>query len=397
MPRYEVYATRFDSTNIVDELVPARGLSFSLPLNDHGECSFTATVEAGRSFWRASMALPFSGVLVTRDGQPVWTGMLTDERPAGPRSFGFTAREWGWFFEEKVRAGARTWTDTNDHQIARDLITEAQAVAGQDVKVEVDPTTFGAARSDRVINLWDSTTVGRELRAVGDAEGGPEWYIGAAGTLDAPRRVLVLGDRLGQSTPQAVLEYVEDTAPYDTPDAPPMVALLGDLFPGPAPLVPARRAGGNVIAQGRSRTLAGAATAVVATGSGEEAAQLRATVSAPTLLARGWPRMTVQNAYPDVTSKTVLARHARADLAAAAGIVTSYSLVTLDGDPTADWTQTPRGSSVRVILDTDVYGGDRPVGGSAGFVARTYGVTVRVPDAGDAQVEWQVGDVLEVA
>jgi hypothetical protein len=46
--RYEVYATRFDSTGIVDELVPARNLSFSFPLSDHGEASFDATVEPGK-------------------------------------------------------------------------------------------------------------------------------------------------------------------------------------------------------------------------------------------------------------------------------------------------------------------------------------------------------------
>lgn len=396
MPRYEVYATRFDSTGIVDELVPARGLSFSMPLNDHGECSFTASVEPGRSFWRPALSMPFSGVLVARDGVPWWSGILTDERPAGPRSFGFTAREWGWFFEEKVPAVPRSWADANDHAIFRDLIDDAQAIAGQNLMVETG-STIGATTSDRVVNAWDKTTVGREFRSVADAEGGPEWYFATAGTMEAPRRLLVLGDRLGHTQAQTVLEYVEDTEAYAAPDAPPTVTLLGDLFPGPAPLVPVRRGGGNVIAQGRSRSLAEAATVVVATGSGEEAAQLRSTAPATSLLAQGWPRMTSFSDYNDVVKSATLARHASADLAARAGIATGYSLVTLDGDPSADWTQTPRGSTVRVVLDTDVYGADRPVGGADGFDARCIGITVRVPDAGEAQVEWSVADVLEVS
>ena len=394
MPRYEVYATRYDSLGIVDELVPARDLTFSLPLNDHGECTFTATVEPGKSFWRAALALPFAGVLVSRDGVPVWEGLVIEERPSGPRSFQFTAREWGWFFEEKVPAVPRRWIKANDHLIFRQLISDAQAISGQNLLIELG-STLGATVSDRAVAAWDKTTVGREFRSVADAEGGPEWYIQSGGTLDAPRRQLILGDRLGQTDPQMVLEYVEDTERYQAPDAPPIVTLLGDLFPGVAPEVPTRRAGGNVIAQGRSRTLAEAATVAIATGSGEEAAQLRSTATASNLLTLGWPRMTSFSDYSDVSVKTTLNRHASADLKAVAGIATAYSLVTLDGDPTADWSQTPRGSSVRVVLDTDVYGGDRPVGGADGFTARCINTLVRVPDSGSAQIEWQVDETLE--
>jgi hypothetical protein len=173
------------------------------------------------------------------------------------------------------------------------------------------------------------------------------------------------------------------------------VALLGDLFPGPAPLVPTRRAGGNLIAQSRTRSTDNAATVAVATGSGEAKAMLRTTATASTLLAHGWPRVTRMGAYSDVSVAATLQAHALADLAASAGIPTGYALVSLDDDP--DWTQTPRGSSVQVILDTDVYGADRPVGGPNGFVSRVLNQTVRVPDAGPAQIAWSVADVLEVS
>lgn len=394
MARYDVYVTRFDATGVIEQ-VPARGLSFSLPLSDHGECSFDATVEPGRSLWRPALALPFSGVLVARDGVPWWDGIVTDERQTGGRTFSFNAREWGWFFEQKVPAVPRVWNDVNDHVIFRQLVSDAQAVSGQNVLVELG-TTLGARVSDRSVTAWDKTTVGREFRSVGEADGGPEWYFQAGGTLDAPRRQLILADRAGHATAEAVLEYVEDTEPYRAPAGPPTVALLGDLFHGNAQQVPVRRAGGNVVAQSRSRTLAEAATVVVATGSGEEAAQLRSTATASTLLSRGWPRMTETADFNDVSVKATLDRHAASELAKRAGVATGYSLVTLDGDLSADWTQTPRGSTVRVVLDTDVYGADRPVGGANGFDARCTNVVVRVPDSGSAQVEWQVSDVLEV-
>ena len=323
-------------------------------------------------------------------------GMVVDERPAGPRSFTFTAREWGWFFEEKVPAVPHAWSNVNDHVIFRDLVTDAQAISGQNVLVEVG-STLGAQTSDRVVNSWDKTTAGREFRSVGEAAGGPEWYFGTAGTLDAPKRQLILGDRLGHTSAETVLEYVEDTEDYRAPDGPPMVALLGDLFPGPAPMVPVRRAGGNVIAQGRARSLAEAATVVTAFGAGNETGQITRSATNSTLLSRGWPRMTEFTEYGDVTSTTTLQRHASADLAARSGIATGYSFVTLDDDPTADWTKTPRGSNVRVILDTDIYGGDRPVGGVDGFEARSTDITVRIPDSGPGQVEWSIADVLEVS
>lgn len=101
-----------------------------------------------------------------------------------------------------------------------------------------------------------------------------------------------------------------------------------------------------------------------------------------------------------VQQADTLLRNAQTELAKRAGIATAYSLVTLDTQEvaeSADWTLTPRGSNVRVVLDTDVYGADRPVGGANGFVARLVNTVVRVPDSGTAQVEWQVADVLEVA
>jgi hypothetical protein len=409
VPKYDVYATRWDDPHVVDELIPARDLSFSLPLSDHGEASFTATVEPSRSFWRPSVAVPMSGILIARDGVPVWEGWVTGEQQSGPRTFTFTAKEWGYFFE-KVRATPRvdnprartwwlifgavpagSWSNVNDHQIFRDIITDAQAIAGQNVLVQMGDT-LGAHVSDKTINPWDDTSVAREFRAVADAEGGPEWYFQIGGTLDNPVRQLVLGDRLGQTAAQAVLEYVEETPPPPPSGVVPTVALLGDLFPGTSPVVPTRRRGGNLIAWGRTLSVDQAATVVRATGSGDEAARIEAGAEATTLLSNGYPRLTTVSSYSDVSQIATLKDHAVADLERQAGVATGYSLVSFDGDPTADWTQTPRGSSVRVVLDTDVLGTDRPVGGPDGFELRCTNMTVRVPDDGDAQVQW---DTLE--
>lgn len=385
MPRYEVYATRWDDPHIVDELIPAKDLEFSMPLSEHGECSFTATVEPGWSSWRSSLTKDLSGVLVARDGVPVWQGWLVEDSESGPRTFSFRAIEWGYFFTASP-AVPRTWAGVDDHQIFRDLVTDAQAVSGQNIQVQMGSTT-GAASSDRKVNSWDDTTVEREFRSVADAEGGPEWYFGTTGSLSNPIRYLYLGDRLGATDTAAFLEYVEDTAPADGPGGIPTLTLLGGIYPGVGPLQVTRRAGGNVIAKARTRQ-GDSATVAVAIGSGDEAAQLRKTATS-SLLGMGWPRMTRSTAYSDVTVPATLQRHANADLAKAQGFATGYSLATLDGDP--DWVSVPRGSTVTVSLDTDIYAGPRPLE----FDTRLLGLTVRVPDTGAAQVQWDVATVQE--
>jgi len=388
LPRYEVYATRWDDPHIVDELIPAKGLEFSMPLSEHGECSFTATVEPGWSSWRSSLTKDVSGVLVTRDGQPVWSGWLVEDRESAPRSFTFRAIEWGFFFTA-VPAVPQTYSNENDCFIFRDLINQAQLVSGQDVAVETG-AALGSSTSDRTINAWDDTTVEREFRSVGDAQGGPEWYFGAAGSMDEPVRQLVLGDRLGilpDAEDLTFLEYVEDTAQVTSPGGIPTIGLLGDLFPGAAPMVPTRRAGGNVIAKARTRQ-GDSATVAVAIGSGDQLTQLRKSATSG-LLGIGWPRLTRSASYADVSVPTTLQRQANADLAKAEGFATGYSLVTLDDDP--DWVQCPRGSSVRVSLDTDIYAGPRPLE----FTTRLLNLTVRVPDTGRAQVQWDTATVQE--
>lgn len=387
MARYSVFATRWDDTRIIDE-IPATGLQFSLPLSGHGECSFSATVQSGRGLWRQSISPPLSGVLVARDGVPVWQGWITAERQSGPRTFSFQCKEWGAFFETSG-ALVQSWTQTNDHVIFRDVVAGAQSFPGQDVKVTLG-STLGKAVSDLKLNLWDNLSAAEVFTRVAQAEGGPEWYFGSAGTLEAPVRQLVLGDRLGSTDVAEVLMFVEDTTDAHGYERPPSIALLGSLFPAGTVVPAAGRRGGNVIAASRTRDTARSATFAVAVGDGQDAAQLRRTAAATTLLAGGWPRMTRWFTHNTVSRPETLQRHANADLASVAGIATGYSLVTLDGDP--EWTDIGRGSTMRVVLDTDLYG-VRPYQ----FESRLLGLTVDVPDDGAAQLTWDLAETLEAS
>jgi len=377
---YEVYACRWDDAHVVEEIIPARGLEFSLPLSDHGECSFSATVEPGRSFWRPALSVAMSGVLICRDSVPVWTGRMLDERQTGPRTFAFTFAEWGSAFED-VPAVPYTYTRDNDHAIFRDLISRAQAIPGQDVGIILG-STLGATASDLTINPWDTTTVEEEFRRLGESANGPEWYVAATGTLANPTRTLVLGDRLGSTEPGPVLEYVEATEGWLPPPSPPPTP-LGNVFPAAQ-----NYSGGNVIAHPSRRQIPGI-TAAIAVGAGEQGAQLRKYAEADDLLTAGFPRRTKTARYSDVSIEATLQRHADADLAAGRGMTTAYTLSTLDGDP--DWTGVARGDTVRVILDTDVYATERPLI----FTSRVLDIAVGVQDVGPAVINWLVAEVRD--
>lgn len=390
MTSYAVYATRWDDPGIIEQ-IPARGLSFTMPISDHGECAFTATVEPGLSTWRAAVAPPLSGILVARDAQPIWAGWMDrPERQTGPRTFTFQAREWGAFFD-RCPAKAGEWFARNDHELFLEQVAYVQGIAGQDVQVQT-VATLGASYSDRVVSPHDRKHAGAVMQEIGNAAGGPEWYFGVAGSLAAPVRQLVLADRLGTVDPAAVLMYVEDTAAPTPYSAPATLELLSDLFPAGTTVPRVSRRGGNAVAALRERDPSGSATVVIGVGDGVDAAQvLSDSTEADRLLANGWPRMTQWVSHSGVRETSTINRHALADLRAVAGVSTRYNLVTLDGDP--DWTQVPRGSSVRVILDTDVYALPRPWT----FETRVQSIRVDVPDDGDqAQIQWDLREVLEV-
>lgn len=358
-PFYEVFATRWDDPHVIDR-IPARGLQFSMPLSDHGECTFSATVGTTRmtSAWRASVSPPVSGIIVTRDGVPMWQGWIASETEPSEGTFSFTCKEWGARFET-FAAVVQSWTQVNDHVMFRDVVTGAQGIANQNVQVTVG-SSLGASKSDRTLHGWDNLSAAEVFTRIAEAEGGPEWYFGSSGTLDNPVRSLVLGDRLGDKTPADVLTYVKGGR------------------------------GGNVIAVSRTRDTARSATVAIAVGDGQDAAQIRRTASATNLLAAGWPRMVRWFQHSDVSRGDTLQRHANADLASCVGIATGYSLTTLDGDP--DWTDIGRGSTMRVVLDTDVYGGARPLV----FESRLLNLTVDVPDdGGAAQLTWDLAETLE--
>jgi hypothetical protein len=310
---------------------------------------------------------------------------MLGERQSGARTYDFTFAEWGSFFET-CPAVPFTLTNTNDHVLQRRLISDAQAVAGQDVGIILG-STLGATVSDLTIDAWGTTTVEEEFRRLGEHAGGPEWAVITTGTLENPTRTLIQGNPLGSTTPVAVLEFVEETEAYVAPEAPPTLTLLGSLFPGAQPYaVIGGRRGGNIISH-PARQQSPGITVAIAVGAGDQLAQIRKSAPATALLNAGYPRKTKTATYTDVSIEATLQRHADADLASGSGMTTVYTLTTFEDDP--DWTQVARGDTVRVELDTDVFASERPLV----FTSRVLDLAVHVPDDGKVQCNWTLADV----
>jgi len=387
VPEYEVFATRWDSAAVIEEVIPARSLDFTWPLSEHGDAAFSATVEPGRSWWRAALSCAMSGILICKNGVPQWQGRMLGETQSGPRTFDFRFAEWLSAFED-VPAVPLTVTNMNDHALQRRLISDAQAIAGQDYGITLG-STLGASVSDLTIAAWDSLTVEEAFQRLAQAKNGPEWYLASTGTFENPTRTLVQGDRLGSTSAVAVLEFVEDTELYVPPEGPPTVTLMGSLFPGDQrPIVNGQRRGGNVIAF-PARQQAPGITVATAVGAGDQLAQLRRTATAAALLTAGFPRRTKVSQYTDVTIPATLQRHADGDLAAASGMTTSYAVTTFEDDP--EYTGIARGDTVRCEFDTDVWAGDRPLI----FNTRVQKISVHVPDDGRVQTQYTIADVQE--
>lgn len=366
---YTYFSTDWRTGNIREEL-PLRGVSFGLPLSGHGDLRGAYTVPRGQGSLRAAAAPVVSGLLVCRDDRPVWEGMLWADRQTGPRTFDVSASEWGSVFERAViskaflaavNSGNPLSYNTDDHTIFRDLITKAQAYAGQNYGIQVGAGA-GPTRSELNVPWWDLATIEDVFTELGNREGGPEWAFTVTGTVANPVRRLLLGTPLGRSTVAAsglLLEYVEDTGPAPAkPEGPPRVTTSDTLFPGVSDGVQVASlhgSGGNVIAvPGVDRDGGGSATEYITVGAGEEADMMTATATATDLLGFGWPRLTRKTAYKDVSRAATLQGHAAADLAASKGLTVVVRATTFGHDP--DWTQVQRGDAVRVELDTDVHG-----------------------------------------
>lgn len=232
-PQY-TYLIADTRTNTVLEEVPLDGVSFTKPLNDSG--SFRGRWHLGRG---SSALDPYRlttpckrAVYALRDGRPMWGGVIwSRDYDSTSRTVSLGAGEfWSYFDHRKVipplgsSPGLYTvaeqtvsFTNTDQNEIARQLVAEAQRHTAGDIGVELDGSLSYVDR-DRTYHGYDLADTGEALRNLAEVHDGPDMVFDVlppAGGSAAPRRVLRLGTPyLGQQGSAHVWEVGGNATGY---------------------------------------------------------------------------------------------------------------------------------------------------------------------------------------
>ncbi|MFE6868298.1 hypothetical protein ACFVFS_17250 [Kitasatospora sp. NPDC057692] len=294
-------------------------LSGTIPVPDSATARrIRETALPGRSMlhlYEEDGQLAWSGVLWTRTRQRDARGNYTCAIQAGGLESYFRAHR--LLLADLVAAGA------DQFAIVRQLITYAQAQAGGNLGVEMDPAQMSGVLRDRQYSRHDLPWIGGLVDQLASTQNGFEW------------RIQVWADSAGVRHRTLRLGYPKLTVGANDGSA--------DLVlssPGPVGAYALPEDATTMANAWQSR---GASTG---TDMGSEQVPLMSQVlTAPGDWAAGWPRLDGTSDYSTVETQSVLDEHAAADLARAARPVAVPS-VTYTGNQ-----RPPLGSYVRLRLN----------------------------------------------
>ncbi|HEX2312556.1 MAG TPA: hypothetical protein VHJ17_02415 [Thermomonospora sp.] len=314
--RYHYLVADLATGNVHDEL-PLRQVSFSTQLNEAGEFRGTLVLGDPRIGVREPHRVAEPGrtaLYVTRDGVPVWGGVVWTVRYASAdRTMELGAAGFLSYFDHRRVLPASYDPDVHDltrvavryegrdqAEIAWDLVATAQAHPDGDLGVRPPPPQDGPRVPRTIAYPGDQLkNVGEALRELAALDDGPDVLFdvetGPGGRI--VRRMRVGRPRLGQQGSPHVWEY-----------------------------------GANLVEYSWSQDAAGAATRVFALGGQRNDRQLIAVARVPHPAGR--PLTETDVSYVETTDPAVLAGHATAALASLRPPVVLLELtVRADRDP----------------------------------------------------------------
>lgn len=299
LPVY-TYAIADLRTNTLLEEIPLTSVRFNKPLNGSGRFSATWKLDERSGHLNPhDLTMPTRRVIYAfRDSRPMWGGVIWSRAYDSERdTVEIGAGEfWSYFDHRKVLplvpanptlttvAGLSTTYDNVDqNEIARQLVTQAQAHTGGDIKIELDTTVSNTLR-DRTYNGYDLTDVGEALRNLAGVIDGPDMVFDVIpSATGAPRRILRIGTPwLGQQGSSHVWEL-----------------------------------GGNAIRYTWPTDGTRMATRAYATGEGVDLGTPIAVHEQPERYDQGFPLLEVEHNYSGAEGESTLAGHAEADQQAA--------------------------------------------------------------------------------
>lgn len=375
-PRY-AYLTADLRTGAILEEVPLGGVQFSRTLNDAGTLSgqFAYTAQSA-ALLRPATEPARTALYVLRDGRAVWGGIIWTRRiDHAARVVSIGCADWWSYFDHRyigvdVSGGELVvdtpdYIDTDQNDVARDLVALAQAYTGGDLGVEASTGTSGT-NLDITFDWFNFATVGETLRQIATGENGCDIRFDTAGDVASGfRRLLVIGTpTLGRDADTTGLVF----------DAGGQGAILDSLV---------EDEDGSTVE-----------TVHYALGPGDGEAKLTG-VAESALVDSGWPRLEGSTSYNDDTldSDEAINARARADLAARSGVRTLPSGSTRAVAPGL----IDPGDEVVLEVEADWYNDDP----SAAFTGiwrsstRVTSFTYTVPDDGSAEtLEPVFGDLV---
>lgn len=177
---YRVIASDLRTGTRIAEL-PLNGLSYSSVLNGAGELSGSLPLPVDdpdlAQIYNDAVDEVRRQIVVERDGVPVWCGIVwaspynDDNQTRDVRA----AETWS-YYRRRTISTRRVYRATDQATIARQLITDANAVSGGDIGVTVGTETTGVTR-DFNAEVYERKNVAEEVEALSELANGFDFSI----------------------------------------------------------------------------------------------------------------------------------------------------------------------------------------------------------------------------
>ncbi|GAB3467070.1 hypothetical protein [Actinophytocola sediminis] len=336
-PVYTYQLADLRSGRILEDFTPT-AVRFTKPLNAAGR--FDCSWKLGEKTTRLDpydLTMPARRVIYAyRDSRPQWGGIIwTRSYDSTSQTVTLGAGEfWTYFDHRKVLpllpadpdlstvAGLSvTYDNTDQNEIARQLVALAQTHTGGDIGIRLDDTESFFLR-DRTYNGYDLADVGESLRQLCNVIGGPD--------------------------------LVFDIAPNPAGGPPLRVLRLGTPWLGQQGSAHVWEVGGNVTSYTWPSDGSSMATRAFAVGEGVDLGLPIAVHEDTTKYAQGFPLLEVEHNYGSAEGAATLFGHAEADQQTARMPVVLPKIV-VRGDVAPTAADVSRGDDGQLVVPADPF------------------------------------------
>lgn len=270
-------------TNEIIAELPLTGVSFTQQLNQAGTLQghlLLSGMATPQFNVNASTIPAKTAIYVDRDGDLIWGGIIwARSYNSANQTLNITAREFESYFERRRITTTTAFTNTDQLEIARTLIDDAQLVPYGDIGVITGSETSGVL-IDRVYYDYELKAVYGAIQDLSRADDGFDFNINVSydPITEEPIKTLILG-------------YPRTGTVYDVNDPQALVF----VFPA-----------GNIVEYEYPEDGSIAANSLYALGAGSNDGKLIANAQDTSKFADGWALLQDQSNYSDVTDATLL-------------------------------------------------------------------------------------------